>query len=76
MLSVMDRTLLDFERNWLTVAGPKDQLIESDLGLSSHAYYERLLQLITDHHARAYDPLTVRRVTRMVEPLPTQEGTG
>lgn len=74
MLSALDRTVLDFEREWVTLTGPKDREIESALGLSAHAYYERLLYLIFDRHARAYDPLTLRRLASMLESRPVHEG--
>lgn len=47
-------------------------LVESSLGLPADAYYERLLALLDDPDAEAYDPLTMRRVRSMIE-LP---GTG
>jgi hypothetical protein len=68
MLSAMDRTLLDFERAWVTLKGPKDREIEEELGLMAGAYYERLLLLISDRSARAYDPLTLRRLELLIDP--------
>lgn len=73
MLSALDRTLLDFERDWIT-PGPKDREIESALGLSAHDYYERLIQLVSDRRAMAYDPLTLKRLSRVLEVSPVSGG--
>lgn len=64
----MDRCLIDFERMSMSSVGAKDRDIEFVLGLSSDAYYRRLLELILDHRAHTYDPLTMLRVERMIEP--------
>lgn len=66
MLSALDRSILDFERAWTTLIGPKDQEIELTLGLTSEAYYERLGSLLSDRMAGSYDPLTVRRLQSAV----------
>lgn len=67
MLSCEERAILDFERGWWVESGPKDVAIEMRLGLSSAAYYERLLDLVADPEAMGYDPLTVRRVRSVIE---------
>lgn len=67
MLSSEDRAILDFERASWCESGPKDQTIELVLGLTSAAYYERLVAVVSTHAGSAYDPLTVRRVLRLVE---------
>ncbi|HEX6947688.1 MAG TPA: DUF3263 domain-containing protein [Acidimicrobiia bacterium] len=72
MLGSEERAILDFERGWWLLGGAKDMLVESSLGLPADAYYERLLALLDDPDAEAYDPLTMRRVRSMIE-LP---GTG
>ena len=58
--------MLAFERVWGT-HGPKDRAIETVLGLSSARYYEVLLSLVARRTAMAHDPLTVRRVLRIIE---------
>lgn len=68
MLSAEDRAILDFERGWWAEPGPKDQAIEFGLGVTASFYYERLLALTERKEAAAYDPLTVRRVRRLIEP--------
>ena len=67
MLQPEERAILDFERTWWIEPGPKDQAIEFALGLSAVAYYERLLKLLKNPGAFEYDPLTVKRVSALVE---------
>ncbi len=67
VLTKLDRAILDFEREWWVEAGPKDLAIELDLGLSASAYYERLRALVSKPAALAYDPLTVKRVLRILD---------
>ena len=65
MLDQFSRTLLDFERGWWQLPGPKDELIPASLGCSSAEYYRVLVTLLDDPAAHRYDPLTVRRLRRM-----------
>jgi Protein of unknown function (DUF3263) len=67
MLSAEDRSILEFERGWWLEAGPKDQAIELRLGLPALAYYEQLLRIISLPEASRFDPLTVARVTAIIE---------
>jgi hypothetical protein len=67
MFNQEDRAILDFERTWWREPGPKDQAIEMVLGLSTSAYYERLLHIVGEQSALAYDPLTVKRVLTLIE---------
>jgi hypothetical protein len=67
MLSPEDRAILDLEAGWWLLPGPKEQAIEQCLGLSADLYYQRLLELVAYPAARAYDPLTVKRVLAMIE---------
>lgn len=67
MLSAEGRAILDFERLAWTVPGPKDEAIERVLGLTAHAYYEFLRALVMDRFAFEYDPLTTKRVLRLIE---------
>jgi hypothetical protein len=73
MLDSEERAILEFERGWWTLHGPKDQMIEFVLGLTSYAYYERLLRLVQSNEAMRYDPLTVKRVLTMIEAAPAGE---
>ena len=77
MLSVEERAVLEFERSWWQQPGPKDQAIESALGLSAHAYYEILRSLAGDRRAFAFDPLTIKRVRALMAICPRSvEATG
>lgn len=67
MLSEEGRAILDFERAAWTQPGPKDEVIETELGLTALAYYERLRLLIATRSAFEYDPLTTKRVLRLIE---------
>jgi hypothetical protein len=67
MLSEEGRAILDFERSSLLEQGPKDLMIELVLGLGSAEYYERLRELVGTRAAFAYDPLTAKRVSRIIE---------
>lgn len=67
MLSDEDREILDFERASWREPGPKDWTIELVLGLTSAAYYERLLAAVSSRAGSAYDPLTAKRVLRLIE---------
>jgi uncharacterized protein DUF3263 len=67
MLGSSDRAILDFERSWWCQPGAKDKAIEFSLGLTSAAYYDRLRRLIELTSALEYDPLTVKRVHRMMD---------
>lgn len=68
MLDVTDRRILDFERGWWLFPEPKDRTIREVLGISASTYYHRLRQLLDLPEAHQYDPLTVRRLQRMVTP--------
>ncbi len=65
MVSERDREVLDFEGAWWLYPGPKDRAIREYLGMSSTRYYQILRRLMDDDAARAYAPLTVRRLHRM-----------
>ena len=67
MLTEIDREILDFERGWWLHPEPKDRTITEILGLTPGAYYRRLRQLVDSSEAAAYDPLTIRRVRRLIE---------
>ena len=63
-LSVHEQALLDFEREWWSFSGRKDDLIREHLGLSPSSYYRLLQSLIDVDAASAYDPLTVKRLRK------------
>lgn len=65
MLDQFARAVLDFERGWWQLPGPKDELIGSALGCSSSYYYSVLVALLDDPAALRYDPLTVLRLRRL-----------
>lgn len=64
-LSDRQRAMLDFERIWWTLPGPKHVAIRRDLGLSSTHYYRLLAELIQTKAAVDYDPMLVRRLRRL-----------
>jgi len=77
MLSSEERAVLEFERAWWLEPGPKDQAIEFALGLSAAAYYEILRPLVRDRRALEFDPMTIKRVHRLMTlKTPTVEATG
>jgi hypothetical protein len=63
-LTARDRAILDFERAWWRLPGPKEAQIRARLDLSGTRYYQRLGELIDSPAALAYDPLTVKRLRR------------
>jgi hypothetical protein len=62
--SARDRAILDFERSWWHLPGPKEAQIRARLAMSSTRYYRRLGELLDSTAAFAYDPLTVKRLRR------------
>jgi hypothetical protein len=64
-LTSRDRAILDFEREWWSLPGPKDQAIRRTLDLSPARYYQVLSELLDSVDALAYDPLVVRRLRRL-----------
>jgi hypothetical protein len=65
MLSKRDKAVLDFERSWWLVPGPKDRAVQEHLGMSAGRYYQILRDLLDDSEAMTYDPLTVRRLLKV-----------
>ncbi len=64
-LSERDQAMLDFERTWWTLPGPKDVAIRTRFELSPARYYQLLAELLESPEADAYDPLVVRRLRRL-----------
>lgn len=65
MLSQRDKMVLDFERSWWMLPGPKDRAVREYLGIGAGAYYKTLRRLVDDPEAADYDPLTIRRLRRV-----------
>lgn len=63
-LSQRDQSVLDFERSWWLIPGPKARAIQENLDMSATQYYRILRRLVDDVDAAHYDPLTVRRLQR------------
>lgn len=64
-LSVRDRAILDFERQWWKHAGTKEQAIRERFDVSSARYYQLLAALIRRPEALVYDPMLVKRLLRL-----------
>lgn len=56
-----------FERSWWQEGGPKERLIRERLGLSPTRYHQLLMRAIDLPEALAYDPMLVRRLSRLRE---------
>ncbi len=65
MLTKREKAVLDFERSWWLVPGPKDRAIQEHLGMSATRYYQILRGMVDSFEAEAYDPMTVRRLRRV-----------
>jgi hypothetical protein len=63
-LSERERAILDFEREWWTQPGSKEESIRRRFSLSATRYYQLLGGLVDSDDADAYDPLVVRRLRR------------
>ncbi|WP_062462026.1 DUF3263 domain-containing protein [Demequina soli] len=57
--------ILAFERRWWRFAGPKEDAIREDFGLTATQYYQVLNSLIDSPAALAHDPMLVQRLRRM-----------
>lgn len=64
-LTEREREILDFERHWWTLPGPKDVAVRERFGLSRTSYYKILNLLLVSPDALDYDPLVVRRLRRL-----------
>ncbi len=64
-LSARDRAILDFERTWRQLRGPKEVAIREHFNISPSRYYEVLNALLEDPEALSYDPLTIKRAQRV-----------
>ena len=66
-LSERDAAILDFERTWFRLSGPRDQEIRERFGLSTTRYFQVLNALIDTPEALRHDPLLVKRLRRLRE---------
>lgn len=66
-MTVRERAVIDFEREWFTMPGSKDANILRVLGISASTYRRTLRMAVERRAAFAYDPLTVARVRRQRE---------
>ncbi len=64
-LSDDERAILDFERTWWMLDGPKDALVEQRFAFSADRYYQVLNELLERPEALDHDPLVVRRLLRL-----------
>ena len=64
-LSSRERAILDFERTWWSLPGPKEQAIRQLFDLSPTRYYQLLTDLLDSPEAMDYDPLVIRRLRRL-----------
>ena len=60
-----ERAILDFERTWWTLDGPKETLLQERFALSADRYYQVLNELLERPEALEHDPLVVRRLLRL-----------
>jgi hypothetical protein len=61
------RAILDFEREWWKLPGPKERAIRERFQLSTARYHQLLNALIERPEALQYDPMLVRRLRRLRE---------
>ena len=64
-LSQRDRQILEFERQWWTYAGAKEQAIRELFDMSATRYYQIINALIDNPDALAFDPMLIKRLSRM-----------
>jgi Protein of unknown function (DUF3263) len=63
-LTARERAMLDFERDFWSVGGRKDDHIRARFRTSPSSYYRALQVLIDRDAAYEYDPLSVKRLRR------------
>lgn len=59
--------ILEFEKQWWSLAGTKEAEIRERFALSAPRYYQLLNDLIDTPEALAHDPLLVKRLRRQRE---------
>jgi len=64
-LTVRDREIIAFERQWWKYAGAKEQAIRELFDMSATRYYQVLNALIDNPMALAADPMLIKRLHRL-----------
>jgi Protein of unknown function (DUF3263) len=64
-LTLRERELLAFERQWWKYAGHKDQAIRELFDMSPTRYYQLINRLIDKREAMETDPMLVKRLRRL-----------
>jgi hypothetical protein len=64
-LTDLERDILAFERQWWRYQGAKDTAIRERFNLSSSVYFLALNGIIDKPAALAFDPMLVKRLTRL-----------
>ena len=64
-LSQRDRQILEFERQWWKYAWAKEQAIRELFDMSATRYYQIINALIDNPDALAFDPMLIKRLSRM-----------
>ncbi|BDZ63695.1 DUF3263 domain-containing protein [Agromyces mangrovi Wang et al. 2018] len=66
-LSERDLRVLEFEREWWSHAGAKEEAIRDAFGFGPARYYQVLGALIDSPDALRHDPMLVKRLQRLRE---------
>lgn len=64
-LTDLERSILEFERQWWKYPGAKETAIRERFDMSSTRYYQVVNALIDRPAALTYDPLLVHRLIRL-----------
>nr|WP_018351882.1 DUF3263 domain-containing protein [Longispora albida] len=73
-LTVRERELLDFERQWWRLPGAKERAIREQFDLSGTRYYQLINALLDNPAALAHDPVLVGRLRRIRAARRTSRG--
>jgi Protein of unknown function (DUF3263) len=63
-LTARERAILDFEREWWMLPGPKEAAIRERFHMAPSSYYRAVSALVDHPRAVQYDPLTVKRLRK------------
>jgi hypothetical protein len=63
-LTARERAILDFEREWWMLPGPKEAEIRARFEMAPSSYYRTVNVLMEHPGAADYDPLTVKRLRK------------
>ncbi|NBO45534.1 MAG: DUF3263 domain-containing protein [Actinobacteria bacterium] len=64
-LTALEASILDFEREWWRFSGAKEQFIRERFDMTPAHYHQVLGALLDDARALAYDPILVKRLSRL-----------